>query len=176
MTKVEAEGEVPPPQEPATSTPQATAETNATNDNNVDSNNAAPPPASETPASSEATSAPSTEDSAEGDKPEVPASKEGGESESTSGSENKNKGDRKPTVVKTKNPWSGKNILDFMFYCCPDCDFKGQSEEGFIKHAGEKHHEVIMAINQICKVLMTETFVSGQGVPQQLSVARGYLQ
>ena len=37
------------------------------------------------------------------------------------------------------NPWAGKNLDDFVYFCCPECDEKDQSKEAFLQHALENH-------------------------------------
>ena len=37
------------------------------------------------------------------------------------------------------NPWSARNLDEFLYYCCPECDTKNQSKEVFIKHALDNH-------------------------------------
>ena len=37
------------------------------------------------------------------------------------------------------NPWCVKNIQEFLYFCCPECDIKDQSQELFIKHALDHH-------------------------------------
>ena len=36
--------------------------------------------------------------------------------------------------IKTENPWCGKDLEQFLFYCCPECDTKNKSRDGFMKH------------------------------------------
>ena len=37
------------------------------------------------------------------------------------------------------NPWSQKELKDFLYYCCAECDFKDKSEDNFVKHATLYH-------------------------------------
>ena len=37
------------------------------------------------------------------------------------------------------NPWYVKNLEEFMYYCCPECDEKKQSRDLFLKHALGQH-------------------------------------
>ena len=37
------------------------------------------------------------------------------------------------------NPWSVKELEEFLYFCCPECDVKDQSKETFIKHALDHH-------------------------------------
>ena len=38
-----------------------------------------------------------------------------------------------------ENPWSVKNLDEFLYFCCPECHVKDSSQEKFIKHALEHH-------------------------------------
>ena len=38
-----------------------------------------------------------------------------------------------------QNPWAVKNIDEFLYYCCPECNTKNQSQEFFLKHALDQH-------------------------------------
>ena len=38
-----------------------------------------------------------------------------------------------------QNVWGLKNIDEFLYYCCPECDVKDQSKENFLKHALDHH-------------------------------------
>ena len=37
------------------------------------------------------------------------------------------------------NPWAIASIEEFLFYCCPECEVRDQSEDTFIHHALEAH-------------------------------------
>lgn len=37
------------------------------------------------------------------------------------------------------NPWDVDEINAFSYFCCPECDYKSQSEPGFVSHASENH-------------------------------------
>ena len=37
------------------------------------------------------------------------------------------------------NPWFGKTLEEFLYFCCPECDERNQSKEMFLKHALELH-------------------------------------
>ena len=37
------------------------------------------------------------------------------------------------------NPWSVKELEEFLYFCCPECEVKDQSRETFIKHALDHH-------------------------------------
>ena len=37
------------------------------------------------------------------------------------------------------NPWIVTNLEEFLYFCCPECDERSQSEELFLDHAFEKH-------------------------------------
>ena len=38
-----------------------------------------------------------------------------------------------------QNPWFVKDIEEFLYFCCPECDVKDQSKELFLKHALDQH-------------------------------------
>ena len=38
-----------------------------------------------------------------------------------------------------ENPWSANHLDDFLFYNCPECDFKEHSKDFFVKHALNLH-------------------------------------
>ena len=40
-----------------------------------------------------------------------------------------------------QNPWVVENIEAFRFYCCPECDFKQNDEDYFIRHAMDSHNK-----------------------------------
>ena len=42
-----------------------------------------------------------------------------------------------PTIVV--NPWDGNNVMNFSFFCCPECDYKCKSVNHFIEHASQNH-------------------------------------
>ncbi len=74
----------------------------------------------------------------------------------------------KEVKQKSTNPWNGRNILDFMFYCCPECTYKGQCEESFIKHAGAEHKEV--SASDAKRVYFSENvsfFIRNKGLQMQ---------
>ena len=37
------------------------------------------------------------------------------------------------------NPWSNRNLDEFLYYCCPECDSREKCKEMFLEHA-LKHH------------------------------------
>ena len=37
------------------------------------------------------------------------------------------------------NPWCHRQLSDFLFYLCPECDFKDQNQQNFIEHASNFH-------------------------------------
>ena len=52
----------------------------------------------------------------------------------------------------TKNPWEGRDLEEFLFFCCPECDEKNYSKELFLQHALKLHpmaKEVFGASNSI---------------------------
>ena len=38
-----------------------------------------------------------------------------------------------------KNPWSVRNLEEFQYYCCPECNLKDHSRENFLEHALNQH-------------------------------------
>ena len=38
-----------------------------------------------------------------------------------------------------ENPWSVSEISAFSYFCCPECDYKSQSENTFVEHAAQNH-------------------------------------
>ena len=41
--------------------------------------------------------------------------------------------------TEEKNPWAVRNLKEFLYFCCPECDVKNQSEELFLQHALNEH-------------------------------------
>ena len=37
------------------------------------------------------------------------------------------------------NPWEVKNLEEFLYYCCPECEVKNHTKEIFLQHAIEQH-------------------------------------
>lgn len=37
------------------------------------------------------------------------------------------------------NPWEVKQLDEFLFYCCPECENKSLSKKVFINHALSQH-------------------------------------
>ena len=66
--------------------------------------------------------------------------------------------DFKPELPILQNPWSVKDLEEFLYFCCPECDTKDQSKELFLKHALDKHpdsREILINI-QIKKELFDD--------------------
>ena len=40
------------------------------------------------------------------------------------------------------NPWFVQSLDDFLFYCCPECDYKSQFHNAFHQHAVDSHLNV----------------------------------
>ena len=40
------------------------------------------------------------------------------------------------------NPWFVQTFDDFLFYCCPECDYKCQFHDAFHQHALNSHQNV----------------------------------
>ena len=50
------------------------------------------------------------------------------------------------SIIKMKkkkkiNPWSVHNIDEFLYYCCPECDFKVKDGDSFEEHALLSHEQ-----------------------------------
>ena len=43
----------------------------------------------------------------------------------------------------TKNPWLVENFDEFLFYCCPECNYKSRLPNDFNSHALVSHPLVI---------------------------------
>ena len=41
--------------------------------------------------------------------------------------------------MNMSNPWAVNAMEDFLYYCCPVCEERHQSEELFFQHAFETH-------------------------------------
>ena len=41
--------------------------------------------------------------------------------------------------TNNENPWTQKKSSDFLFYVCPECDFKDRNEENFKLHSTQNH-------------------------------------
>ena len=44
-----------------------------------------------------------------------------------------------PQLGSEHNPWNVKNIQEFLYFCCPECGMKDQSQDSFVKHALDIH-------------------------------------
>ena len=44
-------------------------------------------------------------------------------------------------MMGMQSPWAINNLEELLYYCCPECDVRDQSEEQFIQHAFENHPE-----------------------------------
>ena len=42
-------------------------------------------------------------------------------------------------MISWDNPWIVSEVEHFLFFCCPECDFKERSRENFIQHALSHH-------------------------------------
>ena len=58
------------------------------------------------------------------------------------------------------NPWDVSSIFEFNYFCCPECDFKVQSDEHtetkqeFVDHASSNHPWVSFSV-KILRLLLT---------------------
>ena len=46
--------------------------------------------------------------------------------------------EQKP-VIPPLNPWHVGNLMDFSYFCCPECDYKSQNAPKFQDHALHNH-------------------------------------
>ena len=51
------------------------------------------------------------------------------------------------------NPWEVSNLECFLFYCCPECDYKCQDVTGFESHAQDNHPMSTNAIIRMKEVI-----------------------
>lgn len=42
-------------------------------------------------------------------------------------------------MVDKDNPWNGKDVMDFNFFCCPECDYQSKTVTLFQNHALDSH-------------------------------------
>ena len=59
------------------------------------------------------------------------------------------------------NPWDGNNVMNFSFFCCPECDYKCKSVNHFIEHASQNHPKAKHFCNEIqqqnkCQIIKEE--------------------
>ena len=54
-----------------------------------------------------------------------------------------------------ENPWEVSNLENFLFYCCPQCDYKCQDVSNFESHAEENHPMSKNPINRMKAVVGT---------------------
>ena len=38
-----------------------------------------------------------------------------------------------------QNPWNVESVMDFNFFCCPECDFQSRTVDLFEAHALDSH-------------------------------------
>ena len=65
------------------------------------------------------------------------------------------------------NPWTADILDEYLYFVCPECDFKHQSREIFIGHALEHHPKSIECISKI-KVKEEITELNNGGVIETL--------
>ena len=46
------------------------------------------------------------------------------------------------------NPWVVESIMDFNFFCCPECQYQGKTAKSFESHAIESHPMSKQLFNQ----------------------------
>ena len=75
----------------------------------------------------------------------------------------------KPQSENDTNPWLKNSLEDFvfLFYCCPECDFKEISEENFVAHATEKHPKAIAEIDRLMMTFHSKFNLSKENQKQQ---------
>ena len=42
--------------------------------------------------------------------------------------------------MTSASPWVVDQLEDFLYFCCPECNYRKQSEGEFLQHALQKHH------------------------------------
>ena len=52
---------------------------------------------------------------------------------------NSNEKDLVPEEVEQPNPWDVQHLNEFLFYNCPECQYKTKASEGFLIHAMGQH-------------------------------------
>ena len=53
----------------------------------------------------------------------------------------------------SQNPWEVSNLECFLFYCCPECDYKSQNVTGFECHANEFHPKSVTCITKMKEII-----------------------
>lgn len=56
-------------------------------------------------------------------------------------------------VVEVDNPWEVSNLECFLFYCCPECEYRCQDIHVFESHAGDEHPHAKKSIGRMKVVL-----------------------
>ena len=54
--------------------------------------------------------------------------------------------------MKSESPWADGNLEMFLYYCCPQCEVKDQSQVAFLEHALISHpesQEFFMPLNEV---------------------------
>ena len=47
------------------------------------------------------------------------------------------------------NPWDVTNLDDFLYYCCPECDWKEKDKQTFVEHAVLSHDHAKVTLQLI---------------------------
>ena len=47
------------------------------------------------------------------------------------------------------NPWAATSILDFSYFCCPECDSKSQNKQDFVDHTVNYHSWALETLRKI---------------------------
>ena len=67
--------------------------------------------------------------------------------------------------IKSESPWAVRNLEQFLYYCCPQCDLKDQSHAAFLEHALISHPESQEYLQSF--QLKEEKYVDGSNLVKQ---------
>ena len=71
------------------------------------------------------------------------------------------------------NPWAISTLKDFLYFCCPECDDKKQSEVSFVIHALQKHKRSSKYLKQYVDESGLSDFLLSTNVKQETSEVTG---
>ena len=57
------------------------------------------------------------------------------------------------------NPWFVENLEEFLYFCCPECNERSQSEDLFLEHALKNHPK-----SQACLLPFTSSNQKSAGI------------
>ena len=57
--------------------------------------------------------------------------------------------DKCDIVINRFHPWNVKNIEEFLYLCCPECDIKTKNVNTFIDHAIREHSSSYDHVNNV---------------------------